>query len=110
MSETPLTPEEETKFRESVRLLELAEGESGVNALHWTNTVAERLLATLDAEREMRLEFAGMVNREHEKHAAAEKALDAARSTDEPHFHRINGMALWFEGTGGKPVGGPEDD
>ena len=47
----PLTPDEEFKFRESVRLLEVVEGESGVNALHWTNTVAARLLATLDAAR-----------------------------------------------------------
>jgi hypothetical protein len=41
----PLTPEEEAKFRESVRLL----GDDGY--LHWTNNVAARLLATIDAER-----------------------------------------------------------
>ena len=26
------------------------------------------------------------------------------------HHHDINGVALWFDGAGGKPVGGPADD
>jgi hypothetical protein len=46
MKAQPISPEDEAKFRESVRLL----GDDGT--LQWTNLVAARLLATLDAERE----------------------------------------------------------
>lgn len=53
---SPMTPDGEAKFRESVRRLAMAEMESGVSALHWTNTAVEILLATLDAERAARPE------------------------------------------------------
>lgn len=45
MKALTLTPDDETKFRESVRLL----GDDGT--LQWNNRTAMRLLATLDAER-----------------------------------------------------------
>lgn len=42
-------------------------------------------------------------------------ALDAARAVPPAplvglHFHDVNGVALWFDGAGGKAVGGPADD
>jgi hypothetical protein len=33
--------------------------------------------------------------------------LDDARSIEGLHFHDVDGVELWFDGVGGKPVGGP---
>jgi len=48
----PLSAEEEARFRESVRLLRVAEDEHALETPQWMNHAAERLLATLDAARQ----------------------------------------------------------
>jgi len=109
MSETPLTLLDEMLRRVVNRTIDQRE------AIALRDEFAERIDAARSpstglgcAECEMhRGDPRGVPPHDHE----LETTLDVARSTDERlHHHDVNGVALWFQGTGGKPVGGPEDD